>query len=225
MVNYSKGLIYKLCCNDQSIKDIYIGSTTNFIRRKCTHKSACTNPNDKAYNYYVYKFIRENGNWSNWSMILVREYKTSDKLKLKRKERKYIQKFGATLNCTIPTRTKKEWYNENQDEIEKKTKQYREANKDNKQKYDKTYYQHNKETKKLYSNDYRLQHNDEIKSYMRDYYKNHKDDRTKYIEANKVKISQYKKEKIECECGCMIRRSDLSKHKKTQKHKDLMNEQ
>jgi hypothetical protein len=53
-------------------------------------------------------------------MILVREYKTSDKLKLKRKERKYIQKLRATLNCTIPTRTKKELYNENQDEIEKK---------------------------------------------------------------------------------------------------------
>jgi len=49
---------------------------------------------------------------------------------------------------------------------------------------------------------------------MRDYYKNHKDVRTKYIEANKVKISQYKKEKIECECGCTISRNDMSRHKK-----------
>jgi hypothetical protein len=60
---------------------------------------------------------------------------------------------------------------------------------------------------------------------MRDYYKNHKDDRTKYIEANKVKISQYKRILIECECGCTISRNDMSRHKKTQKHKDLMNEQ
>ncbi len=43
MVNYSKGLVYKLCCNDTNIKDIYVGSTTNFIRRKSDHKSACDN--------------------------------------------------------------------------------------------------------------------------------------------------------------------------------------
>jgi hypothetical protein len=59
MVNYSKGLIYKLCCNDPTVKDVYVGSTTNFSRRKAQHKFSCINENKKGYNFPVYKFIRE----------------------------------------------------------------------------------------------------------------------------------------------------------------------
>jgi len=33
---------------------------------------------------------------------------------------------------------------------------------------------------------------------------------------------EYRGEKIVCECGCSIRRSDISTHKKTKKHLDLM---
>ena len=97
MVNYSKGLIYKLCCNDPTVTDIYVGSTTNFSRRKAEHKYSCNSEDAKGYNTLVYKFIRENGSWVNWSMVLVREYETTSKQKLKRKERKYIYKLGATL--------------------------------------------------------------------------------------------------------------------------------
>ena len=50
-----------------------------------------------------------------------------------------------------------------------------------------------------------------------------------YREANKEKIKAYQKvyrennkekisEKITCECGSVVRRSDLAKHKKTAKH-------
>ena len=153
MVNYSKGLIYKLCCNDNDVKDIYVGSTTNFIRRKCAHKSACTNPNDKAYNYEVYKFIRQNGNWSNWSMILVREYKTTDKLKLKRKERKYIYKLGATLNCCIPTQTQKEYREQNKQKIKHKNEKYRHQNKQQIMEYKKLYREQNKQQIKRQANE------------------------------------------------------------------------
>ena len=34
----------------------------------------------------------------------------------------------------------------------------------------------------------------------------------------------YKKEKVECDCGCMIRRSDISTHWKTKKHQQIMDE-
>ena len=46
MVNYNKSMIYKICCNDLKIKEIYIGSTTNFTKRKQTHKSYCNNINE-----------------------------------------------------------------------------------------------------------------------------------------------------------------------------------
>ena len=37
--DYSNTIIYKLCCNDPSITEIYIGHTTNFTQRKNRHKS------------------------------------------------------------------------------------------------------------------------------------------------------------------------------------------
>ena len=59
-MDYSKSVIYKICCRDKSITDVYIGSTTNFIKRKTLHKYNCTNEKSKGYNRYVYGFIREN---------------------------------------------------------------------------------------------------------------------------------------------------------------------
>ena len=160
MVNYSKGLVYKLCCNDTKIKDIYVGSTTNFIRRKCTHKSACNNENDKHHNIHVYKFIRNNGGWDNWSMILLREYNATNKKQLERKEHKYIVKLKATLNCRLPTRTRSEYYQENQDIIIGKSKQYREAN-----------IEHIREQKKQY----REANKESLSEQKKEYYKENKD--------------------------------------------------
>ena len=43
-----------------------------------------------------------------------------------------------------------------------------------------------------------------------------------YYEDNKDDIAIKHKEKITCECGCIIRRSDIPNHKKTQKHLKLL---
>ena len=56
-VDYTNTIIYKLCCNDPSISEIYIGHTTNFTQRKNSHKSCCTNNFDTK----VYNFIKNNG--------------------------------------------------------------------------------------------------------------------------------------------------------------------
>ena len=61
MPNYEKCVMYKIICNDTTIKDIYVGSTCNFTRRKCGHKSDCNNANTSRYNLKVYQFIRTNG--------------------------------------------------------------------------------------------------------------------------------------------------------------------
>ena len=50
IINYSKTIIYRIVCRDLTIKDCYIGHTTNFIKRKQAHKSNCNNINYKAYN-------------------------------------------------------------------------------------------------------------------------------------------------------------------------------
>ena len=42
-------------------------------------------------------------------------------------------------------------------------------------------------------------------------------------QKNKEKYTLQKKEKIKCECGCLISRRNLSTHKRTKKHIQLMN--
>ena len=62
--DYSKTIIYKIIKNDDfENSNVYIGSTTDFIRRKSHHKWNCNNENRKEYNRKVYKIIRENIFW------------------------------------------------------------------------------------------------------------------------------------------------------------------
>ena len=46
-----------------------------------------------------------------------------------------------------------------------------------------------------------------------------------YYQDNKEKISNYKSEKIACECGCKVRRNDIARHRNTIKHKHFMDNQ
>ena len=52
MPNYLNSKIYKLCCKDLNVKDIYIGSTSQLLcKRKSAHKNSCTDEyNSKKYN-------------------------------------------------------------------------------------------------------------------------------------------------------------------------------
>jgi hypothetical protein len=186
MVNYENGMIYKLCCKDPTVKDIYIGSTTNFRLRKNCHKSRCNNEkNNKYYNLNVYKFIRDNGNWKNWNMVLVDEVKCKSKLELHKKEREWFDKLNATLNCDKPNRTKKEWTENNKEKIKKQKKEWREKN---------------NEKIKIKSKEWREKNNEKIKAYNKEWRKNNK-------------------EKIICECGTILLKNNLNRHKKiSEKH-------
>lgn len=129
-MDYSKTIIYKLVCNDLEIKSCYIGHTTNFIKRKYCHHSDCYNENRKAYNLLVYKIIRENDGWENWSMIEVEKYNCKDLNEALARERYWIEELKADLNKAIPTRTKKEWNKDNKDQI-KEYYQYKDKQKNN----------------------------------------------------------------------------------------------
>ena len=102
---YQKYFIYKLCCNDISIRQLYIGATKNIRQRKYKHKYNCVNSNSNKHNFKVYKFIRENFGWDNWNMVLIKEINCDNRVDLLRLERNYIECFNATLNYTIPIRT------------------------------------------------------------------------------------------------------------------------
>ena len=110
-IDYQKSLIYKIVCNDTNIKNVYIGSTTNFKLRKSQHKSCCNNENSKKHNLNIYKFIRDNGGFENWSMILIDYTPCNTKLELLKIEREYIEKEDSDLllNKTLPAQTHEEW--------------------------------------------------------------------------------------------------------------------
>ena len=124
MVNYSQSIIYKICCRNPDIKECYIGSTTNFYRRKQEHKNICNNSNNKSYNYKVYQFIRDNGNWENFDMIIIEKFECNDKLELHARERYWLENLQASLNSHIPNRSKKEYCKEYRDNNKLKIKEY-----------------------------------------------------------------------------------------------------
>jgi hypothetical protein len=109
IIDYSKTMMYKIVSNDLNIRDCYVGSTTEFTKRKCSHKSDCTNINSKKYNFKVYQFIRDNGDWQNWSMILIEMYPCVNHLESLQRERFWCEHLNATLNSVVPSRTKQEY--------------------------------------------------------------------------------------------------------------------
>jgi hypothetical protein len=136
-IDYSKTIFYRIVCNDLNIKDCYIGHTTNFIKRKQQHKQHCNNENLKDSNFKVYKFIRENGGWNNWSMIMIEQISCENFNEASKLERKFLEEFNGTLNGNIPTRTKKEWAYSNKDKLKDYRKNNDEKIKEQKKEYQK----------------------------------------------------------------------------------------
>ena len=50
-IDYSKTIIYKITCDDSDVEDLYVGHTTDFYLRCCSHKSRCNKPTNKCYHY------------------------------------------------------------------------------------------------------------------------------------------------------------------------------
>lgn len=101
-IDYSNTIIYKICCKNPEIKDLYVGHTTNFVQRKYAHKQNCNNIKSPCYNLKLYKTIRDNGNWDNWEMSIVQFYNCKDLLDARQKEQEHFITLNATLNSIEP---------------------------------------------------------------------------------------------------------------------------
>lgn len=96
------GYVYKLACLDPAVAEIYVGSTTRVADRRQNHKSRCNNAAGKYYNLVVYQFIRANGGWANWSLLVVEQIEYTLKHQLLLRERHHLEDLGATLNRQVP---------------------------------------------------------------------------------------------------------------------------
>ena len=68
-------IVYKLCNIDKKIKDIFIGSGISLNNIETKHKNGCRKWTNSNYNTKVHQFIRENGDWSQWNIKIIRQYK------------------------------------------------------------------------------------------------------------------------------------------------------
>jgi len=130
-IDYNKTIIYKIVCNDLNIKECYVGSTTDFTKRKYHHKSACNKESSSKYNRIVYQTIRENGGWNNWNMIEIEKYPCNDNNEARTRERYWYEALNARLNSNNPIMSKKEYYEINKEEQITKSKLYRLSNIEN----------------------------------------------------------------------------------------------
>ena len=137
ILDYSKTIMYKIVCKDLNVKDCYVGHTTDMTKRKCGHKHVCNNEKNKDHNLKIYKIIRENGGWDNWTMVLVETFPCKDKHEACSRERELFEELDAKLNSFRPYLTqeerrehKKQHSKQYYQEYKEYHKQYREERKE-----------------------------------------------------------------------------------------------
>jgi len=119
MPDYSKTQIYKIVSKDSSITNFYIGSTTNWTKRKQEHKCRCNTENNKKCNLKIYEIMRENGGFENFNMILVEDFPCKNRREAEKREQYWkdlLKPDMNMINCANYEFTKKmnleEYYKE-----------------------------------------------------------------------------------------------------------------
>jgi len=249
-MDYNNTVIYKL---QHKLKDelLYIGHTTNFSKRKVMHKSNCYNTNNKIYNSKLYYTIRDNGGWDEFNMVVIKEFPCKNKQEALSEEDRVMRQMRSSLNMLRAYITEEEKlehakiYREmNKEKIAKRYHKYYELNKENindkRKDKNKEYYELNKpeisEKKKMYREAnkekisekkkmYREANKEKINEKKKRDYKNNKEkinEKQKvYREANKDKRC----EKFNCACGGKYTHEAKTKHFKTKKHQEYLNQQ
>ena len=207
MVNYRDGKIYRLVSGSGKQ---YIGSTTQKLcRRIAEHRGKYKRWKDGKINFVTSfsLFEEENG---NVEIVLIEKFACESKEELHSRERYWIETMDC-VNKYIPSRTKKEYREQNREQILEYQKQYREQN---------------REQILEYKKQYREQNIEQISEHQKQYYEQNREQKLEYQkqyrEQNREQISEYQKRKIQCECGAEITYNGLSTHKKTKKHKEAM---
>lgn len=176
---YQNGKIYKLV-SDNTDK-IYIGSTCNPLYKRLGHHK---NDNKRKEKILTSKELTK---FDDCKIILIEDFPCERKEQLTARERYHIeQNKDICVNKQIPTRTSKEYRQQNID----KKKEYDQQNKDKIVEYKKEWYQQNKYKRAEQMKEYRQQNKDKIK----EYFEKNKDKLVKqkkeYYEQNKDKIKE-----------------------------------
>ena len=92
--------MYKIICNDDSVKDFYVGHTTHWRNRKNAHKTDCKR--EATNKKKIYTIINANGGWENWSMVEIEKYPCNDVNEASAREHYWTQLLKPTMNSRDP---------------------------------------------------------------------------------------------------------------------------
>ena len=149
-IDYSRTIIYKIEHNENK-EFVYVGSTTDFTKRKYGHKTTCNNVNSKDYNLKVYQMIRENGGFDKFQMLEIKKFPCLDGNECRAEEERCRIEIKAIMNSrkAFSPGTKEEYQKqyrlENADKMKDYFKQYHLENIEKKKEYFKQYYKIKKE--------------------------------------------------------------------------------
>jgi hypothetical protein len=196
MPNYQNGRIYKI--TSFQTEQIYVGSTTKTLcRRMADHRSAFKKP---VKNYTAFIILA----FDDAFIELIENFPCNSKEELEARERHYIRTLPNVVNKVVPTRSYKEWYEENRDKILAHKREFNQ-------------------------ND-RIQNKETINTDLREKYHENEEYRNHRLELcrkfyAKRRVERLAKNKIEmtCECGAKFQSSSKWQHEKTHKHQDFVN--
>ena len=95
--NFTKSIIYHI--RDMESKEVvYVGSTTNFSKRKGKHKYRCNDKEGKEFTSPIYCHIRDNGGFNCFEVIPIKSLKLRNKTELLIAEQEEIDKHRTLVN-------------------------------------------------------------------------------------------------------------------------------
>ena len=101
VTDYQKTMMYKIVCDDVEVKDVYVGQTTNFVKRNGSHSNLARRAYKLKHESLLYQTIRKHGGWYNWSMIKIEDYPCDSRLEAEKRERYWIETLNANLNKVL----------------------------------------------------------------------------------------------------------------------------
>jgi len=197
---------YKIICNDPLITENYTGHAKDIHKRKLYH---IWDSKRKGKDFKVYKFIKENGGWENWSFVEIERGEYENRKEAQKREQYWIDMNNSTLNQHRAFNYDEDW---------------------------KKWYENYRKTEKYIT--YMENHREEANIRAKKHYENHKEEKLayqkEYKQKNIEKILQKNKDnwhknkhiylqKIECICGAIICEKSKKKHETTEKHKKNLN--
>ena len=203
-MDYKNGKIYKIV-SDNSDK-IYIGSTTQLLsKRHHSHRrSYIAYLSGKSHFVSSFKLFE----LGNTDIILLENFPCNNKEELYARERYYIElNKNICVNMHIPTRTDKEYYEQNKPSILINVKQYRQNNIESIKKKEKIYREKNKLTIAEKKKTYQQENAETLKEKKKIYNEQHKQE----IRARLGVVSF-------CGCGTSVTKQHIKRHNKSAKH-------